>query len=273
MSRIYRTEDATPLQLTWGGVYDIVLSSFHYQFAKRPKVRSRNSESSGNGGKCALEDICHRRPGTIFRVLIGLAIAAPLGITAYSGEPTTEQLRAARHEQVHSKIFSGDEVGTIADHLAKTTGDITIVSGADHGGLRMRAINAPSYPPQRLVTLACQADIVVLAIPVHGVSHMTADQSFNYTNWAFRVREVLQDTSKAPIEGRDTIAVISPGGNLVIDGRTVHGEAYNFPEFQPGGEYLLFLTYIPETGAFTARTERTFDLAFDPRTIDPSHQY
>jgi hypothetical protein len=200
-------------------------------------------------------------------------IAVLLCVTASLGQVDTQQSKTDNTEKVHSQIFHGDQVLSIPEHLSKTTGDITVTSNADHDGLLVFGIDAPPYPPEWLVDLACWTDAVVIATPLKGVSHMTADQFFIYSDWTMRIEEVLQDTSKAPIGNSDTILVVRPGGKLEINGRTVNGIAWNFPEFQPDGKYLLFLTYIPQTGAFKAKTGRVFNLYFDPRNVDKSHQY
>jgi hypothetical protein len=205
--------------------------------------------------------------------LLVFAIAAPFCIAAFLNEALAQQSTADNAEKVHSQIFHGNEVPTIPEHLSKTTGDITVTSDADHGGLLALGINVPPYPPERLVDLACEADAVVIATPSKGISHMTADHLFIYSDWTMQIQTVLQDTSKAPIGDSKTILVVRPGGKLDIGGRTVTGVAYDFPEFQPGAEYLLFLTYIPQTGAFKVNTGRAFNLAFDPRKIDKAHQY
>jgi hypothetical protein len=38
----------------------------------------------------------------------------------------------------------------------------------------------------------------------------------------------------------------------------------DFPQFQPGDEYLLYLKYIPETGFYKAIAGRSFDLSHGP---------
>ena len=121
--------------------------------------------------------------------------------------------------------------------------------------------------------LACATDAVVLVTPLASVSHLTADKTFLYSDWTMHIEEVLQDTPKAPIGGKETIDVVRTGGKLTIGGRRVYGKATDFPEFQPGGRYLLFLTYIPETGAFKARTERSFNLVLGTKSAENPHPY
>jgi hypothetical protein len=223
----------------------------------------------------------NERPNTLFSGLLALAIAIPLcfpvsSSKALAQQPAAEsdlQAAANKNEKVHSRAFQSFTIGTIPDTLAKTTGDITVSSPDDLEPAIGKDIDTPLYPPVTLVDLACFADAVVVATPVARVSHLTADKTFLYSDWTMRVEEVLQDTPKAPIGSNETITVVRPGGKLTIDGRTVYGKAIDFPEFQPGGKYLLFLTYIPETGAFKARTKRSFNLVLDTQKAKNSHPY
>jgi hypothetical protein len=222
-----------------------------------------------------------KRPRIKLPATFVLAIAVTLCITTLSNkalaqQPTAEkdlQSKADKNEKVHSRNFQSFTIGTIPDTLAETTGDITVTSPDDIEPAIGKFLDTPSYPPVTLVDLACFSDAVVLATPVAGVSHMTADKTFIYSDWTMHVGEVLQDTPKAPIGGSETITVVRPGGKLVIDGRTVYGKAIDFPEFLPGGKYLLFLTYIPETGAFKARTKRSFNLVLDKQSAKRPQPY
>jgi hypothetical protein len=223
----------------------------------------------------------YKPPNTIFFRLLALAFAATLYLTVIPSKTHAQQLtagsdlqsRADKNEKVHNRIFQSFAVGTIPDILAKTTGDITYSTGDDMEEGSVRDLDTPLYPPSRLVELACATDAVVLATPVAGVSHLTADKTAIYSDWTMHVDEILQDSPKAPIVGSETISIVRPGGKLIIGGRTVTVKAVNFPEFRPDGKYLLFLTYIPETGAFKARTERTFNLALGTQSAENPHPY
>ncbi|MGD0831345.1 MAG: hypothetical protein ABR907_10405 [Terracidiphilus sp.] len=214
-----------------------------------------------------------QRPRILLPTNVILAITVLLCIVNSSSKANSQQLKAEDAEKFQSQIFHGEQVPSIPEYLSKTTGDFTVTSDADREGLLAFGINAPAYPPEWLVDLSCDADAVVIATPVKGVSHMTSDHMFIYSDWTMHIQSVLQDTPKAPLGNSEMIVVVRPGGKLYINGRTVNGVAWDFPEFQPDAEYLLFLTYIPQTGAFAVRTRRAFNLSFDPRKIDKSHQY
>jgi hypothetical protein len=115
-----------------------------------------------------------------------------------------------------------------------------------------------------MVELASMSDAVVVAIPeLMVLSHLTADGDFVYTEWKFRIKEVIQDNPKAPVVGK-TISIVRAGGTLVINGRKVIATEWQFDDFQPGDEYLLFLKHVPETGYYKANGGRTYDLSHGP---------
>ena len=163
--------------------------------------------------------------------------------------------------KVHSQLWHGNDEGkTIPQRLAKTEGDLTIINDNDRNENDYAHQIQPAYPPLRMVEFACMSDAVVVGTPVSGgVSHMTADLSFVYSEWKFQITSVLEDNPKSPISG--SIQVVRAGGTLTINGRKVVGKEWDFPAFQPGDEYLLYLKYLPETGSYKAIAGRSFDLS------------
>lgn len=173
------------------------------------------------------------------------------------GEDANE--RAAK---VHSQLWHNDEQGeTIAKRLEKTTGIVTVINDDDRVEIDGAHQIAPPYPPIRMVEFVCQSDAVVVGTAESSVSHMTADSDFIYSEWKVRISSVLQDNPKSPIFGSKEISVVRAGGLLTINGRSVIGKEWNFPQFQPGDKYLLYLRYIPETGSYKAIAGRSFDLS------------
>jgi hypothetical protein len=175
-------------------------------------------------------------------------------------EPATNvTIPAQKIHQHHSRLFGGQDVQTIPETLSKTTGDLYIRNN-ESPGFTGQAQDAPAYPPHPLPAFACVADAVIVATAQTGTSHLTADQRFVYTNWGFSVEQVIKDNSKAHLASGKTIMVTRPGGKLQIDGRTVYAIHGNFKDFEPGARYLIFLAFIPETGAYKANGEETFRL-------------
>ncbi|HKF49286.1 MAG TPA: hypothetical protein VKB38_18140 [Terracidiphilus sp.] len=219
----------------------------------------------------------YKRPGSIFSGLLAVALAIVSSVPALAQQPDAEndlKSQADKNQKVHSQLFPSFQLETIPETLAKTSGDLTLTNAGDlERSAPGRDLNEPPYPPPALVDLACYADAVVVAAPVAGVSHLTSDKGTIYSDWTVHVEEVLRDTPKAPIGGSETITVVRAGGKLVIDGRTVTVKAVDFPAFQPGGKYLFFLTYIPQTGAFRVRTQWSFNLVLDKESSKKPHPY
>jgi hypothetical protein len=162
--------------------------------------------------------------------------------------------------QVHAQLFSGNSTETIPSVLSRTTGDVEVTSNHEPG-LGGEPADAPSYPPYRLVAMSCTSDLVIVGTAESGVSHLTADGAFLYTDWNFLTHDVLKNNLKEPVSGGDSLVVARPGGQLRIKGRNVTAVERNFGAFQSGKQYLLFLEFIPETGAYKAVAEKIFVLS------------
>jgi len=117
-------------------------------------------------------------------------------------------------------------------------------------GLQKVTVVPPPSPVDELGMLAAQSDLVVLGKTGAGTAHMTADKDFLYTDWNFRVEEVLKSNANSPVYSGATILVTRPGGKLQVSGRTVYATCGDFLDFAAGQEYLLYLRFVPETGAY-----------------------
>ncbi|HET9400071.1 MAG TPA: hypothetical protein VFO34_03885 [Candidatus Acidoferrales bacterium] len=163
-------------------------------------------------------------------------------------------------DQVHGHLFSVGLIDKIPDRLSKSTGDVD-VHYAHVSGLEGGPANQSGYPPYRLKAWACSADLVALVTAGSGTSHLNGDENFLYTDWAMLVRQALKNNATRPIDVGSAIVVTRPGGELNMNGRTVHAIDDNFKDFRSGSQYLLFLTYISQTGAYEPSAERAFVLS------------
>ena len=195
--------------------------------------------------------------------MLSLAVWALTSSGQAKGPSENANERAAK---VHGQLWHNDEQGeTIAKRLEnKPTGIIILTNSSDSGENFGAIALAPPYPPIRMVGFACQSDAIVVGTPESGVSHMTADLDFIYSEWKVRITSVLQDNPKAPIFGSNKISVVRAGGLLTINGRSVVGQEKDFFQFQTGDDYLLYLKYIPETGFYKAIGGRSFNLSHGP---------
>lgn len=192
-------------------------------------------------------------------ILCGLiALAAGIGGNA---QQKSNGLTAEQIEKVHGRLTQvSTQLQSIEELLSTTTGDLHLI-GTHIMGLGTG--NYPGYPPFFLRVKVCSASLVVLGTPVSGISHMTAEKHFLYTDWRFRVMRIFKNNSETPVQEEAQITVIRPGGELKIGKRTVYATENNFKDFYPGEQDLLFLQFIPETGAYKAVAEDSFKFSGD----------
>src|SRR5437016_3530561 len=86
-----------------------------------------------------------------------------------------------RHE-THGKLFPVYWRETIPELLSSRSGDLHLEDNKSPGFVS-QTLNTPAYPPYALCTFACTSDAVVIATAQGGVSHLTSDQKFVYTDW------------------------------------------------------------------------------------------
>lgn len=186
--------------------------------------------------------------------LLTVAISACTQSTNSSqvSKPLTPEQVAA----VHGKLFRAGTPGQIQQQLAATKGDVVL---RPFGMSSEIGFELPLGA--KLLTLTCQSDLAIVAKAGPSLSHPTADQGFVYTDWQFTVEEVLKDNPKAPIPGSATIVVTRPGGVLEINGRKVQAKLAHFRDFVQGEELLLYLQYVPETGAYSISQPNYFGIS------------
>lgn len=179
-----------------------------------------------------------------------------------NNKPTPDQI-----EKVHSRLFTHKgPPGQIPDMLSKGTGVVKV------------PCIVPAFQRVQLsfaddlAVLASKSDLVVVGKAETGKSHMNDDKSFLYSDWTFTVEEVLKGNQAAPAQPGATILVTRSGGQLVVNGRLVHAHCSDFRAFDSGQEYLLFLTFVPETGAYTTNGAAVFALS-QVRRLDEAHYH
>ena len=118
----------------------------------------------------------------------------------------------------------------------------------------------PETPGEFLRGITCAADAVVVGTLISESSALTDDETFIFTDYKLRVEEILKRNVAAPFQVGADITVTRPGGTLQLNGRTVREELRNFRRFRLSGRYLLYLKFIPATGAYQALGNRSFEL-------------
>jgi hypothetical protein len=154
----------------------------------------------------------------------------------------------------HSKLYPWYERTTkIRDELIKRQGEL--VSSTTACGF------LPGKPLPDLITELTQAaDAVVMATFVSKSSQISTSGTFIFTDYELRVAEILKDANRT-LKPDASITVTRPGGKILLFGQIAHFREAAFKPLLPGRRYLLFLTYLPATGAYKpVDSDSTFDI-------------
>lgn len=171
-------------------------------------------------------------------------------------EPTPIQRgRVTQRQKEHSKLFKNRGVGNIYDLIQK------MAEGGDSGEINVESLpgtpelsqwDEAAAPSDLLAANAAQADAVVIGVVSGKTSQLNEPETFVFTDYGVNVIEVLKDNVAAPISQNSTIAVTRPGGAVEVEGRVVRAIDRTAKPLKVGGKYLLFLRFLPATGAYLA---------------------
>ena len=204
------------------------------------------------------------------RVLIGLllifmtAFAFSQERVARSQEEATpiEEGVMTERERVHARLFDshGTSSERLSDLIARRRHDIGISSTSCFGG----DPNAPPFDPSGYVhRLSCGADAIVIGVLKSKSSQLTESGTYIFSDYEVTIEEVFKDNMAAPIQNGNEIIVTRPGGRIRLNGYTVEATSNTFRPFIMGGRYILFLRLVPESGAYVASGDKSFELLGD----------
>lgn len=194
---------------------------------------------------------------TVLLLIALLTLTVITNLTAFKGHsqkpdaqdkdiPTPIQAGAMTEKQrEHSKLYPPSPRGKKMSDYPK---GIEIVIG-----LPMPEEPTSSRKPSSfefIEKMACDADAVVLGVIGSKSSQLTETGDFIFTDYEMRVEEVLKNNPGASIQSSDTITVTRPGGAVSLNGQIYRVKDKSFRNLQPGKTYLLFLDFIPTTGAY-----------------------
>lgn len=172
-------------------------------------------------------------------------------------DATSVQLGALSEKQrVHSKFYTEywDRRGgkTISGLVEQAKGKSRMVKTIAFVGCGSDLIG-PEIPEKYFGKLAHASDAVVHGRVTKKISQITEDDAFVFTDYDVVVTEVLKNNVTAPIDTGAMITVTRPGGRVVLDGVIVEAEDRAFEPLPiNSNDVVLFLKYIPETGAYKA---------------------
>jgi len=155
----------------------------------------------------------------------------------------------------HSKLFkhSGAKLRSIA---AGQNGEVEVEEGP---GLMMRTPETSAQLPV-FHSAVCNADAVIVGTFNNKSSQLNADGNFIFTDYQIVVDEVFKDNALAPIKRDAVITGTRDGGSIQLEGRVFRAQRADFTPPIVGQRYLLFLRFIPATGAYLMYGNGTFEL-------------
>lgn len=116
---------------------------------------------------------------------------------------------------------------------------------------------------------ACRADVVVLGVVKSKASQITEDGYAIFTDYEVDVEEVLKGSSDTKVQPNGKIVVTRPGGAVKLNGNVIRMIDKSFQPLETGERYLLFLRFIPSTGAYQWVSEES---SFEIKTNKVSRQ-
>jgi hypothetical protein len=99
--------------------------------------------------------------------------------------------------------------------------------------------------------MAYESDAVVIGVVGEKKSFLTEDENFVFSDYELNVEEILKNNSALPIKEK-RVTVTRPGGAVMLAGHTVRAIDESLEPLALGSRYLLFLNFIPSTGAYKA---------------------
>ena len=125
--------------------------------------------------------------------------------------------------------------------------------------------HGPDTPEHYFGQIAAASDAVIRGLVTNKSSQLTPNASFVFTDYEMAVTEVLSNNPVSPVEVGHSIVVTASGGKILLNGVVIIVVDEGFKPLPLDRDLVLFLRYIPETGAYQA----TGALQIDGSTITP----
>ena len=162
--------------------------------------------------------------------------------------PCQEGMTDSQRE--HSKLYKAFASRRNLRSLAESSAtDIEIVNGIPQQAFTSEA--PPFNLQDFLRDMARESDAVVIGIVSKKASFFTEDETFVFSDYDLNVEEVLKNNHSHPIK-LTSLTVTRPGGTVMVGRRAVRAVDESLEPLAVGERYLLFLEFIPRTGAYKA---------------------
>jgi hypothetical protein len=151
-------------------------------------------------------------------------------------------------QKKHSKIFGRFEAytqGKKLRELVDESGDVYVIVPVGN------VITPPSLNLKEFLhNMTCEADAVIIGTVQRKASQIIEEGTFVFSDYELTVTEVLKNNIAAPIEPSGNITYTSAGGAIELNGHTVRAVQQGSRPLQVGENYLLYLKFLPDTGAY-----------------------
>ena len=159
-----------------------------------------------------------------------------------------------QHRQLYRDYRGTGKLQDLLNRQANNNDELTVALIPGPPELSPRGTSAT--PTKILDKLAAEADAVVVGVVKDKASQLTENGTFIFTDYDLSVEEVLKDNHAAHVEPQTSLTVTRPGGKVALNGRAVTAIDRSFKRLAVGGRYLLFLRYVPATGAYQALNDK-----------------
>lgn len=210
-------------------------------------------------------------PSVLGMFIVGLGVASTIALTAarsaqQNDAPTRIQVGVLTESQrAHSKLYRDQSAGRRLDiplpqsTRQKKSGETVEESVYLEPGTPITSPDAPVVSfVDFLRKLSCAADAVVMGLAKERTSQLTDGNEFVFSDYVVAVDEILKTNPSDYIAPNRDITVTRPGGKIEIGDRIVNVVDASFKALVKGKRYLLFLKYVPETGAYQSMRKGTF---------------
>lgn len=173
-------------------------------------------------------------------------------------EVELSESKLTEKQKKHRKLMKVTAGPKLSDLAAKATGDVVV--GVEEP-LKISTTDEELTHTPSLQFTVCNPEVIVVGELKSESPQLTEDESFLFTEHTMVVEEVLKDNPVSPVQHGASLTVIREGGTGKVNGKTVRAVREGFRPFRGGQRYVLFLRYIPETGAYSAYPYGSFKLA------------
>jgi hypothetical protein len=148
-----------------------------------------------------------------------------------------------KHGELFSARFHSGKEGKLRDRVLAGSQDLEIEIIGD---------SPENFDDSHkfLKDLACSADAVMIGKVKNKSSQFTNDGEFIFTDYEMIVEETYKNNSQAPVQSNSNVVVTRIGGAVQVNGRVARAVDRSFKPLEVGRRYLLFLRFIPSTGAY-----------------------